>query len=267
MATKRKAKAAAAAEGWRPASEGEAILRDVLIDPYDEAARLIYADWLEDNGREKDAAKVRANLNNTGGVIVSPGLREIFLTPATAAFTSNSDGLEGEAGAAYDLHDVDDEEAEEAARKAAAEELQGVPSRLMSDRYYCYRGGLIYSVTLPLKVFMDNTYKLFTEHPITRVRLSDRSCLNSSRPDLPRWATIARPIDEWKAGAVVHRHWLPPEIGLRLRGAFSAPGEQPYEVTNARYYKTAKEADDDLSHACVAHGRGLAHLPPLPTGG
>ena len=43
-------------------SEGTALLQAILVDPDDDAPRLVYADWLEENGDQARAAFIRAQI-------------------------------------------------------------------------------------------------------------------------------------------------------------------------------------------------------------
>lgn len=42
-----------------PATIGDELLKDILANPTDDTPRLIYADWLEDNGQAERAASIR----------------------------------------------------------------------------------------------------------------------------------------------------------------------------------------------------------------
>jgi hypothetical protein len=119
---------------------------------------------------------------------------------------------------------------------------------------------------------------LFAANPITRVVLtgsephpvSDENLMSSHEP-LAGVDDVGLPSEWfyrcWRAahGRIVVRvgggtgHDLPPELFDRLPSPKTYPGE-----SHLAFYPTRDLALTALSAACVAHGRGLAGLPPLP---
>lgn len=75
-----------AREGWAesdPENIEQAFLEDIARNPDDDAPRLIYADWLEDNGNPERAELIRLQIENAGkdakemGTLVWKRMREL----------------------------------------------------------------------------------------------------------------------------------------------------------------------------------------------
>src|SRR5262249_36543908 len=63
---------------WRsePAMH-EAFLSDILANPEDDAPRLVYADWLQENGDEERAEFIRAQVELAKGTLKGDGRRKL----------------------------------------------------------------------------------------------------------------------------------------------------------------------------------------------
>lgn len=223
------------------AADGEALLRGILEDPDDDAIRLVYADWMEDNGEHGRANAIRRAL-------MKPSLPFSFWWSEIA--DREHAAIFGEV-----LPD-------------------GGDSFILGKRHDGFGAGIsrgmISEITMPMAAFLKHAESLFRRHPITAVWLSDR--VSELRGSYFRWfvATENHPdYDELFANPPDdQRHWLPAKIGRLLHGAASVTSEVMGDIDGAVvnrhfYYRTAKEADAALSRTCVAYGRGLAGLPPL----
>ena len=101
--------------------------------------------------------------------------------------------------------------------------------------------------------FLKHARAVFQAHPVTEVALSDRHPSESGDWP-PGWWRGPHPLT-----GLLQRHHLPPELWDLLPG--------PWEDADAplwRLYPDGDSARAALSAACVAHGRSLAGLPPLP---
>ena len=114
--------------------------------------------------------------------------------------------------------------------------------------------GFASSIRLPLADFLSHAKELFGTHPIERVVLTDREALES-RP----------------TGRMVQYYWFP--LGRSdSGGTYRLPDflfrllveEFKTATEGARGFHSASAADTALSAACVAYGRSLAGLPPMP---
>jgi hypothetical protein len=107
--------------------------------------------------------------------------------------------------------------------------------------------GFVSEISLPCEQFMKHAYRLFRQHPITHVWLTDKQPFHDSVT--PRFAThpyswrIATP--ELLGGPTAV---LPNEIALKLP---------------THLYRTKDSAFNALTQACVEYGRELAGLPSL----
>jgi uncharacterized protein (TIGR02996 family) len=74
-----------AVPGIGPAAE-DGLVRDIWADPFDDAPRLIYADWLEDQGKPLQAALLRATPDQR--LVLSPQLNAPMREDAPCSFTA-----------------------------------------------------------------------------------------------------------------------------------------------------------------------------------
>ena len=110
-----------------------------------------------------------------------------------------------------------------------------------------YRRGFVDEVRLPAAAFTEDfARKLFARHPVTRVVLTDREPTTWLHGGWTWISTATR----WQVNNRNRRAFLRPELMEHL------PAPWPCA--------TADEAVAALSDACVAWGRSLAGLPPLP---
>lgn len=206
---------------------GELLLRAVLCDPGDDTARLAFADYQEEHGGEGWAYLIR----QWGQPTVCPvgASADVCFYPGPAAGTHYTVQL--------------------------ATGSRGVQ--------YVVRRGFVDEVRLPAAAFTEDfARELFARHPVTRVVLTDREpqqWLPEIRGLPPgcanRWFWNVRGPDSSVPG---YPHYVP-------RGVqWSAVWLRAKWYCDTPTYDTADAANAALSDACVAWGRSLAGLPPLP---
>jgi uncharacterized protein (TIGR02996 family) len=134
------ARKAPAEERGTPADVGEALYQDVLAHPEDEAPRLIFADWLEENGQADRAEFIRVQME---------------LARAT------------EAGREKELRRRE----KELWQAHRDEWLQSVPPHLRKRKIEFQRG-FLEELHLPPELWAKHGPALFGRHPIYRIRLT-----------------------------------------------------------------------------------------------
>jgi uncharacterized protein (TIGR02996 family) len=120
---------------------GDALLRDIVEDPEDDAPRLVYADWLEDHGRPERAELIRAQI-----ALASPP----------------EGGAERRALRAREAELLEKHE----------EEWVG-PLKQLGVRAGSLRRGLVEGVTLPARRFLEHGEQLLALAPVHSVKLTD----------------------------------------------------------------------------------------------
>ena len=53
-------------------SDGAGLLARILDNPEDDAPRLIYSDWMEENGQEEQAEYIRYSISSAKGIDLPP---------------------------------------------------------------------------------------------------------------------------------------------------------------------------------------------------
>jgi uncharacterized protein (TIGR02996 family) len=228
-------------------SDFAAFLQAVLARPDDDLPRLIFADWLDENGQSERAEFIRIGCELATLPDPHQGIDVRAIAGATGKLACRCRWCA-------------------LCRRWA--ELQATTVELNGHRthgYYAwapphlthpnggarcvweYRRGFIERVELPAAYLLEYAAALFAAAPILDVRLSDR------RPGVPG-GTWYQPSD----GGILADHRLPSELFLRLRGGGLAAHNM------WRRWDTAADAHAALSAACVAWAREQAKLPPLP---
>jgi uncharacterized protein (TIGR02996 family) len=126
-----------------PADVGEALLQAILAEPEDEAARLVYADWLDENGGPAEQARaefIRVQCELARLPEGDPRGKELRAREK-ALWTANRDPWQ-----------------------------QDIPEELRRKNVQ-FRRGFLEEVHLPPKVWARHGEGLFGRHPIHRVRL------------------------------------------------------------------------------------------------
>jgi uncharacterized protein (TIGR02996 family) len=216
------------------ATDGAGILADILADPGDDTPRLVYADWLEDEGQAERAEFIRVQMRMA---------REM---PPLHRPRCNCQGcqLKGRAhtlwpgvfdmGALSFLGD-----SYEATIDPASEQQCRV--RLFVRR------GFVESVRCPFAAWLDHGEAVCAAHPVTRVGATDRRPTRlPGGPAAPGWYC-------WPAYDPTQPHVLGSEIWGLLRGGWSSIWHRYW-----RFYDDDAAALDALSDALIK----WANLPP-----
>jgi uncharacterized protein (TIGR02996 family) len=215
-------------------TDRSALVRAVLEHPEDDDLRLVYADALEDAGRP-DADFVRLQVKCA--CAKSRRRKEEFMFAAFALLVQKMKWLPSAPG-------NPPWRAELCPPREHPGDSWLERLRIVCGSWLEYRRGFVDRVSLGLEGFLAQAEALFSQHPITGVRLWDRSPY-LSRPGRWMWAEAAAPKGP-------HDSW-------RLPGGLYARLARPAGAACA----SAGEAQAALSRACVNYGRTLAGLPEL----
>jgi uncharacterized protein (TIGR02996 family) len=206
---------------------GAGLLRAVLEVPGCDDRRLVYADWLEEQGGGEYAEFVRVQC-----ALAAMESRHRHECTSAVRRGMESRGLKTREG-------------ELLSRGYWRFPMGTLWSGAAKTLRWDYSRGFIESVSLPRAAFMEHAHALFARHPITAVTLTDaRPRLD---PDLGGYVWGLYFHDD-HAGEPAHRlpsdlmDWMPlPHVIY------------PDPVYHHRH----------LSDACVSYGRSLHHLPAL----
>ena len=222
---------------------GDALLADIIAHPEDDGLRLIYADWLEENGQEERAEFVRAQCRIAALVAGSrhPKTRPI----------------------AYSCMCPVCEEAKLLMRRESELRGQGNPdggnnhigwgrplSRLPYNdgdgTSYEYRRGFPAVVRTPLAVWLQHGAAIVAAHPIERVEISDMEPHYWHGNGDPCWCWTPEP-----------RPATCPSSACLPVALLNLVAEHPACKRNGPWRDFAAEADaiDALSAACLALAR------------
>jgi uncharacterized protein (TIGR02996 family) len=236
-------------------SDGAGLLRAILDDPADDTPRLVYADWLEENGDAGGRLRaefIRLQIELAG---IVPGLgdhgkaarllaryrkgapvRMKARTPATLLMRER---------AFYGSPGTED---------WLPAGVRDLPPML---RHVVFRRGFVESVTLDANAWLEHGPALCALHPVTEVRLADKKSGDEGPGYLGLYFWVT--ADSWPES--------PNHLPQGLRGYLKAgrPVDRAAFYTWGHYYNSPEGATADLSRACVAWARKEAGLPPLPS--
>ena len=226
-------------------TDGEALLAAILANPEEDAPRLVYADWLQENGEAERAEFIRkaiayphcSFLELTGGNpfellgIPEPPMGRVMGRPSghPAIDAANSrTWMWGE-----------------------SEELGCVIHDLVRDVNYREHHGFVQAIKLPLAAWELHAAEIWARHPVTRVVLTDRKPLPSAGGESASnwWSDDKNP----QLGSP---HRLPLDIFQFLEGGLFF--KHDWESLRYRSYESDKLAHDALSHAACLVGRRRA---------
>ena len=241
-------------------TDGQRLLRRILECPDDDATRLIYSDWLEEQGDDWDidaARDIRWAVAHTKESAVCLCVQSIKVN-----------------GRACEL--------------CRTHKINMPKKRFGTDSPYVMNRGFVSSVSLTCDAFVGGpcptcengsvdsggstpwgepinepcghcagtgriegvARELFSRNPIVDVRLT---CRNPSPPGY---------MIGWRRGEWTTNDGLPNEIYDLLDGYFDNHGNSEREWKS---YISEADANTALSRACVAYGRSLVGLPALTT--
>jgi uncharacterized protein (TIGR02996 family) len=156
------------------------LLRSVLENPACDTARLVFADWLEENGEPERAAFIRAEV----GAWASGGQGTLSVGSASPARRHY--------------------------RPWMLAELDALPFDGACVWDADYTRGFVSEIHLFAAAFLQHADSIFRAHPVTSVRLTDREPWALDTVNCAWWSE--------RGGQAHNRGSLPHEIYKRLRG-------------------------------------------------
>jgi uncharacterized protein (TIGR02996 family) len=221
----------------------DAFLKDILGNPADDTPRLVYADWLDEQGDEARAELIRAQCELAAWPCDCDTSEErVYHDECRCKERAALRGREVLLLAAHSDDWV-----------APLTEALGWP--LVKGGRFAFRRGFPAEVDLPCEEFLRHAGALFSLAPLGRVHLTDRKPYASPREGVFGWRTVVGPGDAWPAGATAT---LPARLWELL------PPPWAWHGVTWKDYATLPDAEDALSAACVSLGRQAAGLPRSP---
>lgn len=258
--------------------EEDALIAAILADPADDLPRLVYADWLGEHGREDRAEFIRLQClaagqeTNDGDGSAWCDRCENYAWPekftkwcrgdvcrvrrrlATLLARHRGVWVAKAFVAAHESH----------TRHILSGNFRPTPPLTDGPFLWLFRRGLatfrrgfVAEIRLPLAAFLAHAQAIFTRHPVERVTLTDREPEGVPGSEQAWWLAEFLPV-----GPTVEAYTpytLPGCLWRELAGGDLGPSGAN------RYYPDEFDAADAVSAACVAYGRELAGLPPIPT--
>ncbi len=223
-------------------TDGEILHRGILERPADDTVRLVYADWLEENGQGERAELALRQFAGEDVWSVVFGLCFGGAKPFAQLMPSEH------------YHSVS--------------VSGGAPARLNYDSKVdshrvtlVLERGFVSRIELPCAVFLTHAAELFGRFPLETVVLTDR--------EASEWTSSGELhgmyfwYDRGDMAHERHAHHIPREMCPMREGLRSTPPQTQTRLT-AVFFPTADEANAALSRACVLYARRLAGLAPLP---
>lgn len=270
-------------------TERECLLRAVLENPLNDVPRMVYADWLEENGEPDRAEFVRlqielAQITYKDQICRKCKVRCDDNKSKYCEYGSDPDGKNG--------HNWENLR-RDILRKRESDLRHGKEMRLVSDGFaslfglsgifgtdhgfeggvgglrWKWQRGFIFSISLSCRDFMEHAKAIFSAEPVMEVRLVDRVAairsghsVNGEIPLPPpygwAWQQNNRATAYWVGEGQTAIELIDEELYKLLKG-----GDSRIPWPHIRAYPTEQEANQALSDACVCYGRKLAGLPPL----
>ncbi len=216
-------------------NERAAFVNAICENPGCDTARLVFADWLDETGRRRDAH--RAEFIRAGVRIPDYEFRY-------------RDSKTGEVG-------TDARVLFDRVHSLWADIGESLPQESYYNfctRWSCASRGFVLHVELPCAEFVKTEFAkpLFASQPVTSVRLTDKEPTPLDSRGEWFWMSPVRTFREQEG---TERAELLPAIHDRL---------SKYTNTRGIGYPSKGAALQDASFACVAYGRSRAGLPALP---
>lgn len=233
-------------------TEGELLLRGVLNDPADGTARLVFADWLEERGEGARARFIR----NEVAASAPPSVFKAGWPCRVSVFRDTSRMTLGE------VVNLPPEPIELVELAPPVPGVSWATSR-----------GMVCGIELPCEAFMTHAEAIFRVHPVTSVVLVDKSPWvgrhgrNDPQDNLwgwwRAWSPSMNAVDEFERDTLPHE--LMAIVDRDPRNLRANPTRYDSRVKmGSVMFDSAELASAVLSDSCVARGRALAGLPPLP---
>ena len=220
-------------------TDGEALLRAVLANPEEDTPRLVYADWLEENGDAPRARFIRWQIECES--------RRSFQHPFPPVSFRKWFAPWWRGKTCWRRLAWDDRPS-----------LVLMRVRSESDPWVdqmIVRRGFVEEVRIPLVMYELFAAEVFQRSPITRVKLSDLAPHTGTfyRDNEPDWHLNGKRYWLWNVPVEnsFARYYVPAEILVEMPN-----GIEPW--SGYRQYLSEREAWDALSIGCVAVGRRRA---------
>jgi uncharacterized protein (TIGR02996 family) len=201
------------------------LLLAIVTDPEDIGVRLVYADWLEENGQVERSEFIRVQTDIDR---ICEGNRRG--KPETDA-TSLSSLISRESGLMWGVWN--------------AGWMDPVPRAWLSDSVI--NRGFVESISCTCSAWLEHGPAIVRQHPVTKVVLTDKRPYGSDNYD-PGWAWA---VEEGSDSPP----WRLPEVLVSLFD------HRPPRFL----YRSKSLALDALSAACIVYARAKAKLPSLAT--
>ena len=217
-----------------PGADHPGFLRAILDDPLSSSLRLIFADWLEEEGQGARAEFIRVQCEAArlldSGAVTSHEILEHPLQARMMELCRQYPNMPVPTPLRHLLRD-------------------------MTDVLWHSRRGFVERISTTQYSFLENAEELASLTPLLQVQLSDREpepFPNGKGDDGFIWQE-----DHPQTGVARGYPWLiDRRLWRRLRpGSRDNPG--------IAIYQTIPDAQNDLSRACVDHARKLARLPAI----
>jgi uncharacterized protein (TIGR02996 family) len=228
-------------------ADGEGLLRDILDDPEDDGPRLVYSDWLEENGRPERAEFIRvqvekAALEASGVRCACAALGEAERPCRWHALALREERLRKEHYAEWE--------------RAAGLVLELPQGRQWLARRVTWRRGFVEGVALAQRDFVRHAGVLFGLSPITWVELTDKQPLRLGDWS---WSWLYGPVGAgskpWLRSSQAPEHEVRSDPWLISRPLWDRLRGTAGGAANEKVYPMQMEAVDDLARACVSYGR------------
>jgi uncharacterized protein (TIGR02996 family) len=225
---------------------GRQFYRSICETPGDDVPRLIFADWLEENGHAEQAEFIRLGIKLDA--LPWPDMED------GEAWDRVSDAREPLTRRAESLLAAHRRE-----WTWPVAELDGGGLLIGS-----FSRGFLYSLTMPGRLFVQNARAIFSVHPITRVELPNRGWQPRHRAG-EDYVVEFFDADLTKRGRRAERLPGPIFAFLDRVGLPCAQRGARAELCIPREYDSSwwRYGEEIISRAAVAYGRHQAGLPPL----
>jgi uncharacterized protein (TIGR02996 family) len=208
---------------------GDALFKDILLQPEEDSYRLIYADWLEENGEPERAEFIRVSMELANCPSEDITKREVELHKRQERLLT---GRPIDWVKEFNL-------------------IKWVDDGMGNSRSpYSFKRGFVYKIELPLSSFLEHAEAIFTHHPITEVVLTDKEPYPTTDyeegmgdHECPGWSKEG----DWSSDE--------PETSKIVGQLFDLLTPKRKYNKGWADYDLVKEAREALSNACVTYGR------------
>lgn len=218
-----------------------ALLRAICQRPDDMQARLVYADWCEDNGQEARAEFVRVQCRISKGCKfnVCDGTGRNVVSPCPCALLRNREQKLLEAHGRWWVPPE--------VAKVSGYQHGSWPFSQPRGEPWLFRNGFVESITTTSTAWLAHGSQIVAATPVRTVILSDRKPQHYHRQDFDVWG--------WRSTSDGESYYLSPELWQIMAELYSGNVNGSWVDLNSR-----KAAFDALSAAAVVWARRQAGL-------